>query len=64
MRPRIVAIVLGVAIAWPIMFFVGFYDPWIGYLAGTGVGIAVCAWRLLRKGRTPAATGRVARGTE
>ena len=63
MKRRVVAIVLGVAVAWPVMFVVGFAGELIGYLAGAGVGMAVCAWWLLRRGRTRAA-GQIARGTE
>ena len=48
MKRRIIAIALGVAVGGIVMLFVGFYDPWIGYLAGTGIGMAVCAWRLVR----------------
>ena len=48
MKRRVIAIALGVAVAWPVMFVVGFAGELVGYLAGTGVGMAVRAWLLLR----------------
>ena len=63
MKRRIIAIALGVAVAWPVMFVVGIAGELVGNLAGTGVGMAVCAWWLLRRGRTPPAS-QIARGTE
>lgn len=41
MKRRIIAILLGVAVAWPVMLLVGFADPWIGYVAGVVAAEAV-----------------------